>query len=275
MPEDKTPTEVVAEEEMKPEDKGVEVDLSGKAKEEVKPQDDLTKKISEQSDMIQNLQKQLNSLSGIRRINERLEKELGQLRQPQQIQQESQVPKDELELLKERDPWAAVDRIATLKAEEIIKQKETERQIKQIGIDNMRILERSKKEVSEKYADLNPETGNEESVISQTFNSVMNEHPEYLQNPYGPVLTMMEMEKKLESEGIDLSKLRRAASQAKTIIKRGGADATSLPPGRTGIPSDKYVLTKEQKEWCDYHGMKYEDFAKSARTLDSGEGVTV
>ena len=200
-------------------------------------------------------------LHGAYRINEKLQKELEQIK--------TQLPKPTSEI-KSDDPWSTIEngpkwkseieRLAEAKAEEKLKSWQSEQYNQTLVKQQQETLESSKRSVISKYPDLDPEAGNPDTPISKAYVSVLNEHPDWLTNPYGPQLAMYAMEEKL----------------AKDSVPTGGpaksrASITSLSPSRpTTTGGERVTLTREQKAFCDRHNMKYEDFIKTATALEQG-----
>jgi hypothetical protein len=130
---------------------------------------------------------------------------------------------------------------------------------------NFQLLESNKSKVLERHKELNDETSEKANVYRQ----VLTEHPEYLNNPFGPVLAMRDMEEKI---GYVPTNVQQKVNGE--IARQVRANAGAVPKG-SGNPSNpkSITLTKEQKEFCDLKGIKYEKYAQFANQLANKEGV--
>ena len=203
-------------------------------------------------------------LHGAQRINERLTKDL------EQFKAKANAPSATLSTPSSTDPWAGIEngqvwkaeieKLASQKAEEILKQQEAERQSQTYLQQQVQTLDASKRSVIAKYPDLDPEAGNSDTPISKAYVSVLAEHPDWLVNPYGPTLAMYAMEEKLKSE----------AATAQAPGKSRLAAATLTPARLAPAGGERMTLTREQKAFCDRHLIKYEDYLKTAAAVDQG-----
>ncbi len=201
-------------------------------------------------------------LHGAYRINEKLQREVDQLKQQTVAPKPAAAPST--------DPWSGIEngqvwkqeieKLAEQKAQSIIQQRETESRTQQYVAIQAQTQDASKRQVIAKYPDLDPETGTVESTVSKAYTSVLAEHPDWLTNPYGPTLAMYAMEEKLRGEAAS------AGSPAKPRLQN-----PHLPPSRpVASGGERLTLTREQKQFCDRHNMKYEDFLKTATALEQG-----
>ena len=179
---------------------------------------------------------------------------------------------DELDKLVDSGNWKeAVTRLADQRATAIIQQREQQTRIEQDSMARKQLLDTSISKVTTLYPELDEQTGDPTSEVSKTFIRLMNQSPDLLSNPRGPEVVMHEMEREMVMAG----QMPRSWQAATTP---NGAPAnrvalTTLAPSRQVLPSNKVVLTREQKEFCDRQGIKYESYAKIARTLESTGGV--
>lgn len=276
MPDELKPTETQVETE------GIEVDLTPAPKPEAE-----TDKVSElekkHKSEIDSLRKQLDGLSYIGRKNERMERELGDLKtklsqlssssQPSpQTETAPKVYTDELDKLKTEDPWKAVDVRARQIAQEMMQEREAKSELDRIQKENFTLKESNIAEVIQHYPDLHPEQGNPDSDVSRVYADVLNKNPRFLYSPDGPALAEREMEKEFMKQGVDITKQKRAVYMpSKQTPTRRGGELTSLPPGRTSSDS-RYTLTSEEKEMCERYGIPLEEYAKNAKTLETPGG---
>lgn len=89
--------------------------------------------------------------------------------------------------------------------------------------------------------------------------NVLNSHPTWQKSPQGPLLIMYEMEKELGKLGysVDTPIKENSNERVNKVISK------TLPTTRKIVTRDKVILTKEQKEFCDINGMKYETYARN------------
>lgn len=140
-------------------------------------------------------------------------------------------------------------------------------------------LVQSKARVAIRYPTLHPETGDNESPEAQLFEEVYQQagqsDPTLLVDPHAPELLMHRMEDLAQARGI---KLKPVASGSEFTVPSGrgsiGVRGGGLPPSRGagGTKSNVVTLTPEQREYCEYHGIPFEDYAKSLKALgETGE----
>jgi len=278
MADEKTPTtktdeiEVEVEKEKAPAEDpqktAVEVDLDEKKED----------KLADVNTQLADMKKKMDGFAGVRRINERLEKELNELKKrstPVEDPKPPVVPQgNELDQMVEKGNWQeAVSILAEKKAKELLDMRESAKKEEDRIQKSVRNLESAKAAVVAKYPELDPQTGDEDSVIHKAFIEALNSRPEYKQNDFGPTLAMMDMERMLKERGVDLG--AREASANKEVIRRERADVTSMPAARSGIKGGKVIITQEQKEMADYHGIPYPEYARMLKAQEGGEGVTV
>lgn len=213
------------------------------------------------------LQQVERSLENQRQAAARLQAERDQWRTKVQ-QLEAAAPK-----VPPPDPWTGIEdgpqwkqrieQLAEQKAEEKLRSWQTEQQTLAAAQAQQQALEASKGQVIQKYPDLDPETGNPETEVSKAYLEVLNAHPDWQTNPYGPLLTMYAMEEQL---------LARSSAGTKPGTPRMAT--TALPPSRPAAGESKSTLTREQKAFCERHGLKDEAYLKVVNALESGVVAT-
>lgn len=178
------------------------------------------------------------------------------------------VPADEWEEKLQKNWKGTVEELADARAEAKYKQFR-EKEIEQDRIvaedrKNNQLREDNKRKVVDRHKELNDET----SQKSELFRQVISEHPEYLPNPFGPVLAMRDMEDKLRELGVVDDNTRPLVDKevARQVRTSGGA----VPRGNPNAPSNKVVLTKDEKDFCDQQGLKYEIYAKNKKLTNQG-----
>lgn len=204
-----------------------------------------------------------NFRHGAYRVQDDLKKENDRLKQ------QAGLPKPSVD---QKDPWAGIEngqqwkaeieKLAEEKAVQRLQVWQLEQQQQQVVQFQRNTQEASKSRVIAKYPDLHPDTGTVDSVVGKAYLNVLNEHPDWITNPYGPELAMYAMEEKLKAE----STTTPAGGPAKSRTA-----ATSLQPSRPlASGGERYTLTREQKAFCDRHSIKYEEFLKNATALEQG-----
>ena len=273
--EDKTPQEVVVDDELevKPKanesDESIEVDLEDKPKEVKKDEP----KYASLED-IEKLRKQLNGVSSTLRHVKDIPSQIEELKQAiasnrDMTLREKSEAKDELDELVEGGHWKeAVNRLAEKKTQEILRFREEAIFRQQSEQESVRRLEENKHTVLEKYPDL----ADGESELAQLYIKVRNENPWFNRNEAGPLLAMYKMEEELKKDGRLDSFTQKVVDKEVLRQARAGASKVGSP---TNGKSNTIILTKEQKEFCDSAGLKYEDYGKSLRQINTNRTVEV
>ena len=241
---------------------GVEVDLDQKESSE---------KVVKTSEDTEKLEARVRAMEtshrAIARVNEKLQRENEQLKQQQPVAHQPPPLTDELDKkLFSNDPVQVKEALKEFTKQATQQALEQERIQQQAATSLQRrhnILEKSKQEVIQKYPELDPEHGDNESTVarsfSQAFSELLSEDPEFQYNPYGPKLAVERMERSLKSQ----------ANGAPAPRKSQG-----LPSSRPGIrPSNTVILTKEEKELCDRSNLDYAVYARTRKTLEAQGGI--
>jgi len=249
-------------------DKGIEVDLDKPIN--LAPVSSEPKYVT--VDDLEKIRKQLNGLSYMGRQFQEVSKKLDalQYQPPQRVQQDG--AKDPYDEMVEKD-WKQA--VRTLAREEA--QAERRIQIQQdyqakLEQQKVTLLEQSKQKVLAKYPDIN----DQDSEIAKKYMRILNQNQDYLRNDRGPILAMRDMEDELRDEG-RLDEVSRKAVE-KEVNRQVRTGATTLPKPSNGAGSpNKISLTREQKELCDNHNMRYEDYALMLKKQAAGgrQGVEV
>jgi hypothetical protein len=216
------------------------------------------------------IQKQLNGLSYMGRKMDELSKKFDnwspQPQQPTMVTKDED--KDEYDKLVEKDWKAAVRKLAKEEAETLRAIEREAEAKKRMEVQQLTLLEQSKKTVIDRYPQLNDES----SEISQKYREVVQKHPEYLSNEFGPELAMRSMEDELRNEGRIDEFSKKIVD--KEVDRRTRVGATAVP--RAASPnSNKSILTKEDKDFCDFNGIKYDAFLKNKKMLGSEKQTEV
>ncbi len=214
-----------------------------------------------------------NSIHATKRVNEQLRRELDSMKPKAAPQPEVPITQNEYDKLVADGRWQdAVAALAEKKAAEIFRRQQEEETRKREQEVAQTRLETSKQKVISKYPMLDPETGDHECIESQLFIQVMNQHPEYLRNDYGPVLAMRDMEEIAAERGISLRRsINHNLATNQETVRRGRTNATSLPPSRPAMKNgNSYTISREQKELVDASGLDPTTYARIAKQLESG-----
>jgi hypothetical protein len=208
----------------------------------------------------QGIKKQLNGVSYYGRKMEEALKKIDSFQPAPQAPKQT-GPVDELDTLVQTDWKAAVKKLAAEEAK-ALREQEKQEEIRQ------RMLEKTKNTFQEnigkvlsKYSDLN----DPQSELSQKYVNIVQRHPEYVGNEYGPVLAMRDMEDELRSEGKLDNDSKKLVQQE--VDRRSRSVATAVPKGNAATNTKSPVLTKEEKDMCDRMGVKYDTYLNSKKQM--------
>ena len=218
---------------------------------------------------LEKVRKQLDGISYLGRKLEEVTRRLDTMPEPRVVPQTQQENKDELDELVEKDWKQAVRKLSRNEMVEYEREKQLEFARQQEETKKISILEQSKNAVKDKY----PEVDDTNSEFAKKFISVRNKHPEYWKSEYGPILAMREVEEELRKEG-------KLDSETKEVVEKEAMRITrtkvgSTPVGTNGkVDKNKVVLTSDEREFCDFNGISYENFAKNKKLISNKEGVS-
>ena len=207
---------------------------------------------------LEKIRKQLDGLSYIGRKFNDLDQKMAKIASGQSarppVDPNSVDPDD---ALLERDPKAWARKQARVEFDSAMAERERITSQERSAIESRTRLEGSKKAVIDKYPDIMDNS----TEIASRYTKVINEHPEYLQNDYGPVLAMRDMEEELRKEG-RLDEFSKKAVDTE-VQRQRRADATgSTKTSTVGKVTKTVTLSSEQKAVADKLGVKYETYAK-------------
>ena len=210
------------------------------------------------ADALEEIRKQLNGLSYIGRKFNELEQKIARVGNGQQVRtavDPNSVDPDDV--LLEKDWKAAVRKQARVEAEAMWAERQRVGEHEQAAFESRSRLEGSKKAVIDRYPDIMDNS----TEIARRYTQIINGHPEYLQNDYGPVLAMRDMEEELRKEGRldEFSKKVVDAEVQRRIRADGGGAAKGSAVGKV---TKTVTLTAEQKAVADKLGVKYETYVK-------------
>ena len=211
-------------------------------------------------DDLKKLSKQLDGISSAYRTSEKEKKELAKKLEDLESrlsgrQIKSSEAQDELDKLLEQGDWRTpVGRVAEETVTRILKQREAEQNQFHQQNEKSGILESSKKQVRERYPDIDDPN----SDTAKAYIKILNDKPHYLKSEYGPILAMRDMEDILDEQD-----MTNNDAESK---RRQRVNATSVRPG-TPAKSTTITLTKEQKEFCKNSGLSEESYLKTLKGM--------
>lgn len=251
--EDLTDAQIEQEEIKAPDDAGVVVDLDPK-KEEAK--------VEEKIDWQEFKKVQARIEFQNRQVDKKLKRleELAE-RMSQPTVQPTNEPLDELDQVAQKDWKQAVKIIGKDAAKEFYDEIQAKRQVQENESKQFEELEGSKK----RAADRHPELLDEASPKSRVYMQILTEDPSLLKNVRGPEIAMYRMEERLGKPQVRIQ----------PDLRNTRIGATNINGGMRPSLENKFVLTQEQKEFCDNHGIPYEKYAKNVKTLETGGSVEV
>ena len=212
-----------------------------------------------------------NRLRGAQRINTQLQQKVSTLEQkltPLPVVTPQSAKDAELQALVDKGDWqTAVAKVATEQAERLYQERTVLAQRQAALQAQEHTLETSKALVTQRYPDLDPETGDANSDISRAYVTILNQDQALLSNPYGPEIAMYRMEQALQQQTTGV----RSAE----TMRQQRLGQTGLAPSRSAPDNGKVVLTHEQKEFIDYHGIDPKVYAKIQQSLAQQGGVEV
>jgi hypothetical protein len=209
------------------------------------------------------------------RIIQKMSREIEEMRQkvvsePSSTKQEVNTELDEIDKLAQTDWKAAVNKLAERKAREILNDEKKHIEEQQEKIQVRTTMEANAQNVVSKHPELN-EDGSEKSVI---FQSILSNNPRWRTSPDGPLLVMYEMENELRKRGYDVE--GKTGEIVKNEVSRiARASSTSLPTSRRIASTNKIILTREQRDFCDQNGMSYEDYARTLSKSGDRGGISI
>ena len=129
-------------------------------------------------------------------------------------------------------------------------------------------LDKSKNRVLEKY----PELNDEDSQVASIYRQVLNEDASLLSNQHGPEIAMYRAEERMRQMGLTPASAKPFVDKEVARLARAGASNIA---GKQSVGSNKITLTKDQKQFCDHHGISYENYAKNLKSQNGFGGVEV
>ena len=162
----------------------------------------------------------------------------------------------------------AVRMLAEEEAKRILQEAVQVKQSEESDRLRAQLVEKSRNFVLSQYPQLADESSDELKVFTQ----VWNENPTLWNNPEGHRLAMYEMEERIRAMG---KTPKRVKYDVDKEVRRQLRANVSNVAGRNGsVSGNKYILTKEQQNVCDQLGIKYEEYAKTAKALENKEDIS-
>jgi len=243
--------------------------------------DDLEVDLEEENEKAAREEKERNKAFASMRIeNKRLADQLEQVQQ--QIQQVSQpqrqavpvddgIPKTDAEwdALADKDWKKAVDLRSHINAQSVLAKN---REASKIGEE----LDKSKAKVLLRH----PELNDNDSEKAKIFLQVLNNNPDYVNHPKGPIYAMRDMEEHMETvlgyKHSDIVSAERSGAkreserQHRIVLNKGGG---KVPTGN----QNTVTLSKDEAEFCKLQGLDPKEYAKTKRKLSKSgkEGVSI
>ena len=193
------------------------------------------------------------------RIISKLQRELEEIRQTKQTAPEPEPALDELDQLAQKDWKLAVKKLAQEEAKKLYSEEQHKIQRQAQETEFKGLLQTNEEKVLSRYPELNDSA----SEHSQIWFEILNKNPRWRASPDGPILVMREMEDVLRGKGYDIDGSRSKAVESERK-RLASAQATTLETSRA-TPSNKVILSKEQREFCDTNGITYETYARTLR----------
>ena len=249
----------VSVEEETPDKKIVQEKKEGEKK-PVQKQDPLTNKVYAHDRILTNVQRSIEELKNIMLQNA----------PSSTVTQEQGEKLDELDKLAQTDWKAAVGKIAEARTRAVLDSEKVQINQEKQQVEVAQLMEKNSQFVVSRHSELEDAT----SEKAQIFQEVLNNNPRWRTSPDGPLLTMYEMESELRKRGYDVDGNIKTKVEAETerVIRATGS---ALPASRTTTSGNKIVLTREQREFCDQNGIKYEDYARTLKKSGEKEGIAI
>lgn len=193
----------------------------------------------------------------------KIEEQLGEISKkltPQQRPSNPEVPKDEWDEKMQKDWKGTIFEMAEKRAEatyQKLREKELqEEKDRSEKSKREKLLNENMRKVLERHPELD-EMDSDKTVL---YRQIVEANPDYTTNPFGPVLAMRDMEDRLRSEGKWIDEPTKKVVE-KEVIRQTRTNGTQTPQG-TRTNTKTVTLSKDEREYCDRHNMKYEEFAK-------------
>lgn len=172
-------------------------------------------------------------------------------------------PTDEWDVKLQKDWKGTVKELAREEAKAMREAERAEEFAKAESARARQTLEENKLNVIKRH----PELEDENSEKATIFKQIVQERPEYLSNPFGPVLAMRDMEDRLREKGILDEPVKRQVE--KEVVRQTRTNAAGVKSSTTPS-SNRIVLSKDEQIYCDRNGIKYENYAKMKQAGNSG-----
>lgn len=200
-----------------------------------------------------------------RKLSEKIDKLTSHLQTPAQPAKKEE-PADEWDLKIQKDWKGTVRELARLEAQELRRQEVEQSRVHNEQEKRVTLLEGNKRKVLDKHPELE-DSASDKAVV---FQKIISQNPDYLYDPFGPVLAMRDMEDELRSRGQIIDEPTKNIVD-KEVNRRARTNASAVPQG-SSANGNKIVLTKDEREFCDHNGIKYDAYAKN-RKMTSNQGT--
>jgi len=125
-------------------------------------------------------------------------------------------------------------------------------------------------EAKQKVLAVHPELNDNSSEKAKIYLNILEQNPDYLAHPKGPIYAMKDMEEYMESTlGYKREDIRSAErAGAKREASRQNRIVLNKGSGRTGTgDSNKVVVSKDEMEFCKFHDIDPKEYAKNKQKL--------
>lgn len=130
-------------------------------------------------------------------------------------------------------------------------------------------------ESKQKVLAVHPELSDNNSEKSRIYLNILDENPDYLTHPKGPIYAMRDMEDYMENTlGYKRSEIRTAEKKgAEREASRQNRIVLNKGTGRTGPAAggNKVVLSKDEMEFCKFQGIDPKEYAKNKQKLSKSK----
>jgi len=252
---------LILEDDDEDEDDDLEVDLEEESAKQAREEKERNKAFASMRIENKKLQEQLTEV----------QTQIQEVAKPKPAPVDNGIPKTDAEwdALAEKDWKKAVDLRSNMNANQVVSQN------KQAAKAN-ETMELSKAKALQRH----PELSDDDSEKSKIFLSILNNNPDYLNNPKGPIYAMRDMEEHMETvlgyKHSDIVSAERTGAkreserQHRIVLNKGGGKKT---PGN----KNTVTLSKDEAEFCKIQGLDPKEFAKNKQKLSKSgkEGVTI
>lgn len=211
-----------------------------------KPKEEVKKQEEPKYVRLEDLEKVNQAINNTRDYNNRKLDEINQKLEkliPKPIEKQP----DDLDELVQKDWKMGVRKVAEQLLEERLAKTQAETQTQ----FEARIRQESINKIMERHKELQDPT----SEKSLEFKKVLEENPDFVTNPRGPLLTAYEMENRLNARG-------NINSGGDKVDKQARSRAAGIPAGTSPAGKGGYSLSKQDLDFCRLNGINPENYKR-------------